>query len=103
MFGEKSLSEPWIGVTRFALFNPSPPEGCMWVQSRLTKEQITIRPRNIWPDEWSNMSLGPLHSAINEWAEGKPKLDATREKCGIYSILDDDADFEEIKSEEHGK
>ena len=37
--GDKSLSEPWIGVTRFELLNNNPPEGHMWVQGRLTKEQ----------------------------------------------------------------
>ena len=30
--GAKSLSEPWIGVTRFEYLNKDPPEGHMWVQ-----------------------------------------------------------------------
>ena len=36
--GDKSLSEPWIGVTRFELLNENEPGG------------------HIWPEEWSNMS-----------------------------------------------
>ena len=34
--GDKSLSEPWIGMTRLELLNKNPPEGQMWVQGRLT-------------------------------------------------------------------
>ena len=41
MDGDKSLSEPWIGVTRFALRNQNPAEGHMWVQGRLTRKQVT--------------------------------------------------------------
>ena len=41
MNGDKSLSEPWIGVTRFALLNKNPPSGYMCVQGRLTKKQVT--------------------------------------------------------------
>ena len=36
--GDKSLSEPLIGVTRFALLSKIPPEGFMWVPRRLTKK-----------------------------------------------------------------
>ena len=48
--GEKSSSDPWIGVTRFALLNKNPPEGHLWVQGRLTKKQVTIRPGTILPE-----------------------------------------------------
>ena len=41
---DKSLSEPCIGVTRFAL-NKNPPQGNM----------VTTRPGNICPEEWSEM------------------------------------------------
>ena len=33
--GDRSLSEPWICVTRFELPNKNPPEGHVWVQGRL--------------------------------------------------------------------
>ena len=39
--GDKSLSEPWISVTRFELLNKNPPQGHLWVQGRLTKNQVT--------------------------------------------------------------
>ena len=45
--GDKSLSEPWVGVTRFELLNKIQQKD-MWVQGRLTKEQVTARPGNIW-------------------------------------------------------
>ena len=50
MDGDKSLSEPWIGVTRSALLNTNPPEGYMWIQSRLTKKHVTTRRGNTWPE-----------------------------------------------------
>ena len=50
MNGDKSLSEPWIGVTRVALLNTNQPEGFMWVQGRLTKNQVVTTGRgNILP------------------------------------------------------
>ena len=39
--GDKSLSEPWIGVTRFELLNKDPREGHMWV-SRQTDEETGV-------------------------------------------------------------
>ena len=33
-YGDRSLSEPWICVTRFELPNKNPPEGHVWVQGR---------------------------------------------------------------------
>ena len=35
---DKSPSEPWMGVTRFALLNNNPPQGCMWVQGQTDEE-----------------------------------------------------------------
>ena len=64
--GDKSLSEPWIDVTRFALLNKNPPEGYMWVLGRLTKKQVATRPRNTWPEEWSNLSQSPQRKEIND-------------------------------------
>ena len=70
MEGDKSLSEPWIGVTQFALPNKKT-VGKMWVQGRLTKTQVTTRPENIWPKGWSSMSKNSRRKAINKWAEEK--------------------------------
>ena len=44
----------------------------MWVRGRLTKEQVTTRPGNIWPEQWSNMSKGSQRYATNKWAKEKP-------------------------------
>ena len=38
--GHKSLSESWIGVTRFALPNKTPREGYTWVHGRVTKKEV---------------------------------------------------------------
>ena len=45
MDGGEPLSEPWIGLTRFALLNKNPPEGHMWVQGRLARKQGDIETR----------------------------------------------------------
>ena len=42
--GDKSLSEPWIGLTRFELLNKNPAEGHEWLQGKLTKKQVTTGP-----------------------------------------------------------
>ena len=41
MDGDKSQSEPWIGVTRVALLNEKPVREDLWVQVRLTKKRVT--------------------------------------------------------------
>ena len=51
MDGDESLSEPWIGVTRFPLLSKNPPERYTWIQGRLTKNQVTTTPRNVWPEK----------------------------------------------------
>ena len=50
--GNKSLSEPWIGVTRFELLHTNPPEGHVWGQGRLTKTVVCTRPSTHLPEEW---------------------------------------------------
>ena len=65
--GDKSLSEPWISVTRFALLNKNLPEGYMCVQGRLTKKQVTTRRGTVRPEESLNMSKGSQRTAINQW------------------------------------
>ena len=88
MDGDKSLSEPWIGVTLFARVNKDPPEGCMWGQWRLTKKQVTTRPRNIWPEEETNMSKCLQRKAINEWADKKSwTLRENNEACTLFQTM----------------
>ena len=38
--GDKSLSESWIGVTRFELLTKNRQEEHLWIQGRLTKKQV---------------------------------------------------------------
>ena len=95
MDGDTSLSEPWIGVTRIAPLNKNPREGYMWVQGRMTKKQVSTRPGNIRPEEWSNTSRGSQRETVHTRAE-ETKLDAAREQRCIYFIADDDLDYEEI-------
>ena len=93
--GDKSLSEPRIGVTRSALLNKDPPERDMWVRGRLTKKQVTPRPGNMWPERRSRMSKNSVRKAINTCQEETPELDAAREERGT-PLPDDDPDHEEI-------
>ena len=72
MDGDKSSSDPWTGVTRFALLNNIPLEGYTWVQGKLTKKHVATRPGNIWAEEWSHMSKCLHCKATNKWAEENP-------------------------------
>ena len=69
--GDNSLSEPWICVTRFELLNKDPSEGHMWVQGRLTKEEVTARPEYIWPEEWSRLSKNSHRLTISKNGQKK--------------------------------
>ena len=83
------LSEPSIGVTRFALLNK---EGQMWIQGRLTKNQVSTRPEYIWPEEW------PCRKNQRKALDGQkkePQLDAARERA-IFFTPKDFPEFEEI-------
>ena len=89
--GNKSLSEPWIGVTRFELLHRNSPEGHVWGQGRLTKTQVCTRTGHICREEWST-AKSAQREAMNKWAGEKPKLDAAREQRSICSFSDDDAE-----------
>ena len=93
--GDRSLSESWIRVTRFALLNKNPEEN-MWVQGRLTKKHVTTRPGNIGAEAGSNMSKGSQREATSTWAEEQLKLDAAREQRCIYFVPDCGLVYEEI-------
>ena len=64
--GDKSLSELWIGVTRLALLNKNQPEGYMWVpkQTDEKKKKGHYKTRNMWSEEWSNISEGSQGKAV---------------------------------------
>ena len=86
MAEDKSLSEPWIGVTRFAPLNKNPPDGHMWVQGRLTKKRVTTTRSNICP-EWSNMSKGAQRKATNNWAEEEPTFWTRQENNEAFTTV----------------
>ena len=88
--GSKSLSDPWINVTRFELLHTNSPEGHVWGQGRLTKTQVCTRPGHICREEWSNTAKSSQRKAMHKWAGEKPKLDAAREQRSICSFSDDD-------------
>ena len=59
----------------------------MRVQGRLINKQVTRRPGNIGPEEWSSISKSSQRKAINKWA---------REQRGIYQIPDDGPGCDEV-------
>ena len=75
----------------------------MWVQGRLTKKQVTVRPGHLWREEWSSMSKNSQRKATNKWAEEKTKLDAAREQQGMYPSPDDEPGCEEIMNKARRK
>ena len=65
--GDKSLSDPWICVTRFELLNTK------IHQKDRCGLPVTTRRGHIWPEEWSSVSKSSQRKAVNKWAEEKPK------------------------------
>ena len=64
MDGDTSLSEPWIGVTRFALLNKNTPERFSWFQ--VDEETGHNKIGTTWPEELSNMSKGSQRKAVKQ-------------------------------------
>ena len=52
----RSLSDWWIGFTKFNLMIETPPKGHMWSGERLIKVQTTTRPDHVCPEVWTNLS-----------------------------------------------
>ena len=42
----------WKGFTKFIPWKENPPKGHMWSGERPTKIQATVRPDNLWPENW---------------------------------------------------
>ena len=77
----------------FILLNDRPPDGYTWSGERLTREQTTSRPYNVWPDVWKHMSDAAESKAKQKWAFEKPKLDNARQLRGIFFIEPNDDEF----------
>ena len=69
---------------------------CAWFGRRLTRKQITSRPKDIWPDTWTRMSDAATKKAKQRWAIEKPKLYNARQLRGIYFITPDEEEFKLI-------
>ena len=69
MEGVKSLSEPVIGVTRFALLNKNPQKGYMWFQADWRRNRSQQD-----QEKWARRMVNCVKRlAINKWAEAKTK------------------------------
>ena len=91
--GERELSDAWTGFTSFVLVKERPPEGYTWSGRRLTREQKTFRPDEVWPDMWKYMSDAAKKKAKQRWAIEKPKLDNARQLREIFFIEPNDEEF----------
>ena len=79
--GEKSPSEPWICVTRFALLNKNSPKGFMWVQGSLTKKQKT---RKHLAKRLVQYVRGSPRGAMCKCAGEGPKLAVAGRRRSVY-------------------
>ena len=74
--GDRNLSEPRTGFTKFTVFfekKKKTPDGYTWPDERLTKIQATSRPDHLWPEIWSAMSKAAQRKE-KQWAIEKPTL-----------------------------
>ena len=83
-------SDSWKGFTKFTLLKEKPPKGYMWSGRRLTKNQATTRPENVWLEVWTKIGKAAQKREKQEWAIEKPKLDKARRLRGIYFIDPED-------------
>ena len=51
----------------------NPPKGYTWSGKRLTKNQATTRPENLWPDVWSKMGKAARKKEKQERANENPE------------------------------
>ena len=68
------------------LLNESPLDGYTWSMRRLTREQTTSSPDNVWPHMWKHMSDAAKSEAKQKWTIQKAKLDTARRLRGIFFI-----------------
>ena len=63
---KKKPSESWNASPRFRIPNKRPVKGYLWVDSRLTKTQVTSRPETTWQEVWSSMSTCDQKKALQQ-------------------------------------
>ena len=93
MDGGRELSHAWTEFTRFVLLKERPPEGYTWSGRRLTRNQTTSRPDDVWPDMWKFMFDAAKKKAKQRWAIEKPKLENARQLRGIFFMEPNDEEF----------
>ena len=93
--GSRDLSDPWTGFTQFTLLEQKLPDGYMWSGGRLTKKQLTSRPKYLWPELWTKLGRNAQLKERQKWSHEQPKLDNARELRGIYIIVFEDKEFKE--------
>ena len=77
--GERELSDAGTGFTRFIVLSERLPDGFSWSGERLTRNQTTSRPENVWPDMWKHIYDAAKRKAKQMWIIEKPKLDNARQ------------------------
>ena len=77
----------------FTLLKENTPKGYMWFGERLTKNQATTRPENVWLEVWTQIGKAAQKREQQEWANEKPKLDNAQRLRGIYFIDPEDGEF----------
>ena len=85
--GHRILSERPSVSTRFRILNKRPPQGCSWVDGRLTKTKVTSRPGTISLEVWSSVSKCAQKKAKRQCGIDKPYFQAARQKMKIHDIL----------------
>ena len=50
--GSRDLSDSWTGFAQFTPLDEKPPDGYMWSEERLTRQQLTSRPDHLWSELW---------------------------------------------------
>ena len=93
--GDRELSDMGTGFTRFTVLDEKPPDGFSWSRGRLTRNQTTSRPDNVWPDMWNTCLMRRNAKKSKKWAIEKLKLDNARRLRGIYFIDPDDEEFKD--------
>ena len=83
---------PWSGSTRFRILSRRPPQGCSWVDGRLTNTQVTSRPDTIQQEALLSMSECAEKKAMQQWVIEKPKIQAARQKRKIHVVLPDEVE-----------
>ena len=82
---------------------PPAPPGFIWIEGRLTKKQMSLRPDNIWPEMWTQMSKKAKNEAIAKWNIEGPRRDAARNKRALLEIDPEDAEFKRLTQELRAK